>query len=206
MGLGIACDTETKPSTPDDTADTDEDTGADDNTDTDTDTDTYDPVDTRSFASFDDSLTLVHEINLAETVPDWTYPVDVDPSEVQMLLGSEVRVLPHGSEWSAMSYTLGAGLGLEAGKDYLLELSYPDDVSRSMFVINRGGGDHAGLPHRHGTWRCPRWLHQFKSRVYISPTQWYRRSLETVLYPSRPLPIVPKIWDELAYRKTELMS
>ena len=112
------------------------------------DADTYDPVDTRSFARFDDSLTLVHEINLAETVPDWTYPVDVDPSEVQMLLGSEVRVLPHGSEWSAMSYTLGAGLGLEAGKDYLLELSYPDDASRSMFVINRGAetmrGFHTG--------------------------------------------------------------
>ena len=37
-----------------------------------------------------------------------------------------------------LAYTLGAGLGLEAEKDYLLELSYPDDISRSMFVINRG--------------------------------------------------------------------
>ena len=55
MGLGIACDTETKPSTPDDTADTNEDTDTADNTDTGG--DTYDPVDTRSFASFDDSLT-----------------------------------------------------------------------------------------------------------------------------------------------------
>ena len=108
---------------------------------------TYDPVDTRSFARFDDSLTLIHEIDLTSTAPDWTYPAE-GTSEIQMLLGSEARVLPPGNEWSAMSYTLGAGLSLEAGKDYLLEFSYPDDLSRSMFVINRGAetmrGFHTG--------------------------------------------------------------
>ena len=137
------------PSTSDTDTDTDTDTDADTDTDTDTDTSVDPgPVDTRGFASFESELTLLQEVDLATVEPDWTHPAEVSPSEVQTLLGSPARVLPPGSEWSAMSYTLGEGLGLEAGKDYLLELVYPEDVSRSMFVINRGAetmrGFHTG--------------------------------------------------------------
>ena len=148
--LGCAPDKENTTDTGSFDTGTTTDTASDTDTATETDTglETYDPVDTRSFARFDDFLTLIHEIDLASTAPDWTYPADDVTSEVQILLDSEARVLPPGSEWSAMSYTLGAGLSLEAGKDYLLELSYPDDISRSMFVINRGAetmrGFHTG--------------------------------------------------------------
>ena len=129
-------------------ADTDTDTDADTDTDTDTDTGTYGPVDTRSFAAFDAALSLVVEVDLAAVEPTWVYSSTGASHEVQSLLGSESRVIPPSSGWTAISYTVGAGLGLEAGRNYVLELEYPEDVARSMFIINRGAetmrGFHTG--------------------------------------------------------------
>ena len=131
-------------------SDTDTDTETDADTDTDTDTDTSVDPNLWMFGALlrSNPNHALQEVDLATVEPDWTHPAEVSPSEVQTLLGSPARVLPPGSEWSAMSYTLGEGLGLEAGTDYMLELVYPEDVSRSMFVINRGAetmrGFHTG--------------------------------------------------------------
>ena len=94
-------------------------------------------------------LTLVDSIDCAtDTVHEFhQYPDNA--SSVTTVLGESCRTMPHieGSA-SYFSYRLGAGKGLVAGDMYLLVAEYPDDVPRTMTLLNRAmdsrNGFHTG--------------------------------------------------------------
>jgi hypothetical protein len=81
-------------------------------------------------------LPLLLEINAADTAPVDELPSGI--SRPEAVLAQPCRVLPMGTEARRMVYRLGAGLGLKAGKTFLLEVEYPDDVPRAFFMANRG--------------------------------------------------------------------
>ncbi len=100
------------------------------------------PVALPKFCAFDRSLTLLQEIDCASppASADFAdFPKGV--SEVKPILGRPARALPAGDTWSYMTFTLGKDLKsgpLQAGAAYMLTVEYPEDISRSMFVLNRG--------------------------------------------------------------------
>ncbi len=90
-------------------------------------------------AEFDrllDGLPVVDEINPAERQPVHQFPEDA--SRVAMVLGRPARVLPAGDSPKVMAWVIGRDKGLKPGAAYLLDVEYPDDVPRSLFVANRG--------------------------------------------------------------------
>ncbi len=98
-----------------------------------------------------DNLVLVDEIDCGDPNDPHEfvdYPSGV--SQIQTILGVPTRVLPNpnGADARYFAYRIGEGLGLEAGKAYVLQVDYPDDVSRTMYVTNAGGsmtrGFHTG--------------------------------------------------------------
>jgi hypothetical protein len=101
------------------------------------------------FAAFADAVTLREEIDCVR--PPATARFSDHPagaSRVEKILGAEARVLPRGPAWSFMSFTVGKGIGvrgLEAGAAYVLSVEYPEDVPRSMFILNRGCETQRGL-------------------------------------------------------------
>ncbi|WOO40320.1 Ig-like domain-containing protein [Rubellicoccus peritrichatus] len=89
-----------------------------------------------------ENLVLLDEINCGDVNdphPFEEYPVGV--SEIQNILGVPTRVLPNpiGGDVRYFAYRIGANLGLEAGKAYLLQVDYPEDSSRTIYVTNAGG-------------------------------------------------------------------
>jgi len=87
-------------------------------------------------------LPLVDEVDCAlEGAESSKHPFHEDPpgaSRLVKVLGQPCRVLPNEGGAKVFAYRLGSGKGLEAGKAYVLSLEYPEDRSRSMFVLNRG--------------------------------------------------------------------
>ncbi|RZL47658.1 MAG: TetR/AcrR family transcriptional regulator, partial [Pedobacter sp.] len=86
-------------------------------------------------------LQLVDTIDTATQAP-WEEDV-AGPSNVQTLLGQKARTLAPGLEPLTggarfMTYRIGAGKGLIPHQAYVLDIEYPDDVPRSMFIANRG--------------------------------------------------------------------
>jgi hypothetical protein len=62
-----------------------------------------------------------------------------DASRLEEILGSTARVLPNDEgQAKYFAYRMGAGLGLQAGRAYLLELDYPEDQPRTVWVVNQG--------------------------------------------------------------------
>ncbi len=97
------------------------------------------PVRAQTPAEFDrllDGLPVVDEIDPAGQRPVHQFPEDA--SRVAMVLGRPARVLPAGDTPKVMAWVMGRDKGLEPGAAYLLEVEYPDDVPRSLFVANRG--------------------------------------------------------------------
>lgn len=95
-----------------------------------------------------DNLVLVDEINCGDVNdphPFEEFPVGV--SEIQTISGVTTRVIPNpvGSESRYFAYRIGANMGLQAGKAYVLQVEYPEDVSRSMYIVNTGGSMSRGL-------------------------------------------------------------
>lgn len=89
-----------------------------------------------------ENLVLVDEINCGDVNdphPFEEYPAGV--SEIQNILGVPTRVLPNpvGGDVRYFAYRIGANLGLEAGKAYVLQVDYPEDLSRTMYITNTGG-------------------------------------------------------------------
>lgn len=71
-------------------------------------------------------------------------------SQVATVLGESCRVLPTvAAESSHVVYRIGEGKGLKAGAHYVLAVEYPEDVARSMVIVNSGNeamrGLHTGL-------------------------------------------------------------
>ena len=53
-------------------------------------------------------------------------------------LGRNARVMTMAPDAKAFGYRIGAGRGLVAGRAYVLDVEYPDDVARTIYVANRG--------------------------------------------------------------------
>jgi hypothetical protein len=82
------------------------------------------------------ALTLVEEIDTATAAPWFESPAGA--SSVATRLGRAARVMPMSPDAKALGYRIGTGRGLVAGRAYVLEVEYPDDVPRTIFVANRG--------------------------------------------------------------------
>jgi len=59
-------------------------------------------------------------------------------SRVETVLGKRCRLLPPANEARYFAYRVGRGKGLKAGACYLLEVEYPEDRPRTIFIVNRG--------------------------------------------------------------------
>jgi hypothetical protein len=97
--------------------------------------------------------TLIQEIDTATVAPDYEMPANV--STTQTILSRTARVLPvfdsggsvlaSASTSATMAYVVGEGLNLVPGELYILEVEYPDDEPRSMYITNRGADHYRGL-------------------------------------------------------------
>lgn len=90
------------------------------------------PLETQPFGA----LTLVEEIDTALAAPTFESPAGA--SGVAQRLGRNARVMTMSPDAKAFGYRIGAGRGLVAGRAYVLDVEYPDDVPRTIFVANRG--------------------------------------------------------------------
>jgi hypothetical protein len=84
-------------------------------------------------------LRLVDEINCG--APTDTYEFSESPvgiSKVETILGKTSRVLPRAGDPKYFAYRIGKGKGLKSGAAYVLSVEFPEDKSRSMFIVNRG--------------------------------------------------------------------
>ncbi|WP_165250836.1 hypothetical protein [Paludisphaera soli] len=86
-----------------------------------------------------DALPVVDEIDVAVLPPAHEFPAA--GSRVETILGRPARVLPMGDGPMVAAWVIGKGKGLKPGAAYLLEVEYPDDVPRTIFLANRGA-DH----------------------------------------------------------------
>lgn len=67
-------------------------------------------------------------------------------SAMQTILGRPTRVIPNTGETARyVAWRLGQGQGLKAGGMYLLQVEYPEDQPRTMFIHNRGAETSRGL-------------------------------------------------------------
>lgn len=93
------------------------------------------------------NLKLVDEINCgdaADTHQFTQFPSGV--SRITTALGRDVRLLPNdGTTVKYFAYKIGAGRGLVAGRAYVLEVDFPDDVPRNMVIMNHGAEMMAGV-------------------------------------------------------------
>jgi len=92
-------------------------------------------------------LTLVDEVICGDPQETHTlYESSQGVSSVDEILGEDCRVLPSsGSGPCYFGYVLGGGCGLQAGNAYVLVVEYPEDVSRSMVVVNMGADTNLGF-------------------------------------------------------------
>jgi hypothetical protein len=81
-------------------------------------------------------LKLIEEIDPAKIEP--VFESSPGASVVQTVLGKSSRAMQPGEESKAFAYIIGKGKGLQPGKAYILEVEYPDDVPRTIYLANRG--------------------------------------------------------------------
>ncbi|WP_309384346.1 Ig-like domain-containing protein [Cerasicoccus frondis] len=87
------------------------------------------------------NLKLVDEINCGDPQdPHDFFEYPIDTSEVDVVLNRDVRLIPNDSDLPKyFAYRIGEARGLVAGRAYVLEIDFPDDIDRSMVVLNHGG-------------------------------------------------------------------
>jgi len=91
-------------------------------------------------------LRLVQEIDVAQAEPGAEFvEAPSGASVVQEILGKPARVLPNEGGPSYFAYRVGEGLGLKPGGAYVLEIEYPEDQPRTMFISSRGSETIRGL-------------------------------------------------------------
>ena len=85
-------------------------------------------------------LPLVDEVIIGESEATHGFVESAEGiSEIQDVLGTQTRVIPNVGDARFFGYRLGVGKGLEAGQAYVLSVDYPEDVARTVYVVNRGG-------------------------------------------------------------------
>ncbi len=82
-------------------------------------------------------LKLIDEVDAAAVTHDFV-EAPGGASRVTTVLDRSARVMPNEGEPRYFAYRLGAGKGLVAGRAYLLQVDYPEDVARTIFIANRG--------------------------------------------------------------------
>lgn len=98
-----------------------------------------------------EGLPLVEAIDCSKTPPgaDMYREQPAGISKVMPILGQQARVLPNDKPGlKFFGYRIGKGKNLEANAAYVLEIEYPEDAPRSVFVVNQGAeitrGFHTG--------------------------------------------------------------
>ncbi|MBW3635139.1 MAG: hypothetical protein KY445_01580 [Armatimonadetes bacterium] len=103
------------------------------------------PVPVTSLAALQDAgapfgqLRLVDEINCGSPATSHEFSESTPGiSKIETILGKPTRVLPNVGEAKYFAYRIGKGKGLKPGAAYVLSVEFPEDKSRSMFIVNRG--------------------------------------------------------------------
>ncbi len=138
------------------------------------------PLRAETPAEFDrrlDALPVVDEIDPSVQPPAYQYPNDA--SRVGTLLGRPARVLPPGDGPKVMAWVIGRGRGLKPGAAYLLEVDYPDDLPRTLFIANRGADLVRGFATGSATGDCRQQYVQpsLESLDYPQTGQWQRHRM-----------------------------
>jgi chitodextrinase len=113
------------------------------------------------------TLQLVDEIDTTTVAPSQQIPAGT--SGVQTVLGRNARTVAPGDTPRFITYRVGAAKGLVAKQAYVLDIEYPDDVGRGIFVANRGADFVRGFATGSATGDV--------RRTYTPPT------LESIAYP-----------------------
>ncbi len=138
------------------------------------------PARAQTPAEFDrllDGLPVVDEIDPVAQPPVHQFPEDA--SRVAMVLGRPARVLEAGERPKVMAWVIGRAKGLKPGAAYLLEVEYPDDVPRSLFVANRGADLVRGFATGAAAGDCRQQYVQpsIESRDYPPTGKWQRHRM-----------------------------
>ncbi|RYG44506.1 hypothetical protein EON79_14740, partial [bacterium] len=83
-------------------------------------------------------LRLVDEVDCGAPKDHEFSEMPAGASRVETILGRPNRVLPNAGDAKYFAYRLGKGKGLKPGGAYVLSVDFPEDRSRSMFIVNRG--------------------------------------------------------------------
>jgi hypothetical protein len=86
-------------------------------------------------------LSLVEQVNLD------TAPIEDPPgaSRVETILGQKTRTMTSTGGARYFAYVVGRDKGLKPGAAYMLEVDFPEDAPRSMFVLSRGSETARGI-------------------------------------------------------------
>lgn len=89
---------------------------------------------------FDPSdLLLIDDVDIASASPGHRFvESEAGASRITSILGRQTRVMDRHEDARYFAVRLGEGDGLIAGAAYVLQVDYPEDVGRSMVIINRG--------------------------------------------------------------------
>jgi hypothetical protein len=83
-----------------------------------------------------EALPVIDEIDTAAVPPVHEFPVG--GSRTCEILGRAARAMEPADTPKVMGWLIGRGKGLKPGAAYVVEIDYPDDVPRAIFVANRG--------------------------------------------------------------------
>lgn len=92
------------------------------------------------------TLRLVDEVVCGD--PEDPHPFREDPagaSRIESVLGRSARVMESTGGSRYFAYRVGADAELVAGRAYVLDVEYPEDAPRTMFIANRGAEQIRGL-------------------------------------------------------------
>jgi hypothetical protein len=84
-------------------------------------------------------LPLIDEVNCGDESDCKKHEMKVYPvngSEVKDVFGKKCRILLNDGGKKYISFRLGRNAGMKAGKAYLITVDFPEDVSRTMYIIN----------------------------------------------------------------------
>lgn len=84
-------------------------------------------------------LPLVDEVRCGDAAdPHQLIESPAGASRIKPLLGRSCRLLPNAEGPAYFAYKVGVRKGLEPGAAYVLEVEYPEDAPRTVYVLNRG--------------------------------------------------------------------
>jgi len=84
-------------------------------------------------------LQLIDDVDIGSATPGHRFVESTaGASRVASIFGRQTRVMDRHEDARYFAVRLGEGAGLVAGAAYVLQVDYPEDVARSMVIVNRG--------------------------------------------------------------------